>query len=100
MEGLQRYVVEVRATKLAEPSDLFTIGGHSVADFLGDDGEVDGAKVADAVTALLATRPRLSAWQQQVESMAAGSPNFDGGARSIAGPRPSWSDVMRQGTGR
>jgi hypothetical protein len=96
VEGLQRYVIESKAAKLAEPGDLFTVGGHSVADFLDDNGEVDEAKVTDAVDQLTTARPRLSRWQQQVESIAAGAPS--GGSSSPGGA--SWHDVLRGGAAR
>jgi hypothetical protein len=56
---LEREVLRVAATTLAEPRDVF-LDGATVADLLGDDGsDVDAAKVNAVVDALVAKRPGL-----------------------------------------
>jgi hypothetical protein len=56
---LEREVLRVAATTLAEPRDVF-LDGATVADLLGDDGsDVDPAKVSAVVDALVAKRPGL-----------------------------------------
>lgn len=42
-----------------DPSDLWTIGGYTIADVTDDDGNVDPSKLAAAVAALQQARPEL-----------------------------------------
>jgi hypothetical protein len=56
---LEREVLRVAATTLAEPRDVF-LDGATVADLLSDDGSnVDAGKVKVTVDALVAKRPGL-----------------------------------------
>lgn len=60
VEALQTREVLRLADELAQPSDLLGIGGNSLADFVGEDGEVDPEAVAEAVAALVEARPGLA----------------------------------------
>lgn len=59
IEQLQRAEIERLADKLAEPADLFTLGGVTVADLRDADGNVDPELVSKAVAGVLDTRPGL-----------------------------------------
>lgn len=61
VEAYQRAEIERLAGELAQPADLFTIAGVTVADLLGEDGEISAEAVAEKVAELLAERPGLSA---------------------------------------
>lgn len=60
LEGLQRREVERLASDLAQPGDLFELGGVSLSDLLTEAGDVDSAAVAEAVAALIESRPLLA----------------------------------------
>lgn len=76
------------AGKLAQPVDLFGFG-VSLADVLGDDGEVDETRVHAATAALLAARPGLAP-----PSRRARVDLSQGG--SVQGPAgTSWSEVLK-----
>jgi hypothetical protein len=60
IEQMQTREAERLASELAQPSDLFTIGGVSLADLLTEAGDVDDAAVAKAVAALIESRPGLA----------------------------------------
>jgi hypothetical protein len=61
IERMQRAEVERMAADagLAHASDVFTMSGNELADYLDDDGNVDPEKVAADVAAVLAERPGL-----------------------------------------
>jgi hypothetical protein len=48
------------AGELAQPSDLFEVGGAKLSDLLTEAGSVDSDAVAEAVSALITARPGLS----------------------------------------
>jgi hypothetical protein len=60
IETYQRREVERLAADLAQPEDIFELGGASLADLLGEDGEVNADAVSEAVNALIETRPGLA----------------------------------------
>ena len=80
--------VEPVAAELAEPGDLFTLTGTSVADYLDDDGEVDPGLVAEAVQQVLSTRPGLKA-RDRAWDPKQGSGNIG------ATPPADWSTLLR-----
>ncbi|CAN5579235.1 hypothetical protein BH09ACT8_BH09ACT8_27190 [soil metagenome] len=60
IERMQRAEVErLAADGLSHPADLFSLSGNEVGDYLTESGEVDAAKVAADVAAVLAERPGL-----------------------------------------
>jgi hypothetical protein len=60
IERMQRAEIERLASDhLAMASDLFSLSGNDVADYLNEDGDVDAEKVAADVAAILAERPGL-----------------------------------------
>lgn len=74
---------------LAMGSDLLTMSGNSVSDYLNEDGDVDAAKVSADAAAVLAERPGLGK----------NSPGYDpsqglGGKVPPRGPQ-SWADLFR-----
>jgi hypothetical protein len=60
IEALQLREVERLASELAQPRDLLTLGGVSLTDLLTEAGDVDSAAVAEAVAALIESRPGLA----------------------------------------
>ena len=57
---LQRAEIERLASAgLSHPTDLFTLSGNELADYLTDAGTVDAEKVAADVAAILQERPGL-----------------------------------------
>ncbi|UJL26838.1 MULTISPECIES: hypothetical protein [Mycolicibacterium] len=60
IEAMQRAEVERLASAgLSHPADLFSLSGNGLADYLGEDGNVDPIKVAADVEAILQERPGL-----------------------------------------
>ncbi|WP_420880751.1 hypothetical protein [Rhodococcus sp. (in: high G+C Gram-positive bacteria)] len=91
IERMQRSEIERLAADagLAHASDVFTLSGNGPVDYLDDDGNVDPARVAADVAAVLEERPGL----RKI------SPAFDpsqghGGAKQKA-PAPSWGALFR-----
>lgn len=60
IESLQTREAERLAGELAQPGDLFELGGVSLTDLLSEAGDVDQAAVAEAVAALIEARPGLA----------------------------------------
>lgn len=60
IEALQLREVERLSSDLAQPGDLLSLGEHSLADLLDAAGDVDSAAVAEAVAALIESRPGLA----------------------------------------
>ena len=86
VETIQRAEVErLAAEDLATPSDLW-LTGAALSGLLDDDGNVDQAKVTDAVKAVLTDRP---GWRRLTH------PNFDGGVRTAAPTGATWHDALR-----
>lgn len=90
IERMQTTEVTSRvADRLAQPTDLFAFG-LTLADVLGDDGEVDPERVDTAVSDLLASRPGLGKGAPQA------FPDLGGGRRGTSPPAgASWADVLR-----
>lgn len=60
VERMQQAEVErLAADALSHPTDLFSLSGNELADYLTDDGDVDADKVAADVAQILAERPGL-----------------------------------------
>ncbi|WP_241472268.1 hypothetical protein [Mycolicibacterium neoaurum] len=91
VERMQRAEVErLAADALSHPADLFSLSGNGVADYLTEAGDVDAAKVAADVAAVLAERPGLKRH----------APAFDptvgtGGRTTPPKATPSWSALIR-----
>jgi hypothetical protein len=56
---LSREAERVASKHLSEPSDLFTLSGKSVNDFIGEDGELDTELIVQVANDLLGNRPGL-----------------------------------------
>jgi hypothetical protein len=59
VELLQRATVLSLAAELSQPEDLLQFSEDGIAGMLGEDGQVDQAKVRTSVAALLESRPGL-----------------------------------------
>lgn len=60
IEQLQTRELERIASKsLSNPADLLTLSGKTLADFVGDDGELDAELIAETVNDVLGSRPGL-----------------------------------------
>jgi hypothetical protein len=68
---------------LAEPGDLLTLGGGSLADYLDDDGNVDPERVSEAAADVLAARPGLRPRGRYVD-MSQGKGNDRPGKRELS----------------
>ncbi|ORA07421.1 hypothetical protein [Mycobacterium arosiense] len=90
IEAYQRREVERLAADLAQPGDLLELGGVSLADLLGEDGEVDPEAVAEAVAALVESRPGLAKNPRQ----RAVDPSQGLGGQS-GKASPTWGDLLR-----
>ncbi len=91
VETMQKREVErLVATDLATPADVW-LTDTTMADLLDDDGEIDPAKVGEAVTAILTERP---SWRRTTAA------SFDGGARTSASTGLSFQQVLQGGRRR
>lgn len=88
IEQLQRAEIERLADKLAEPADLFTLGGVTVADLLDDAGNVDPELVSTAVAGVLGTRPGL-------RRVLATDPSQGRGGDVQVKRAPSWGSLLK-----
>lgn len=89
VEAYQRREVERLAADLAQPGDIFELGGVSLADLLGEDGEVDADAVSEAVNALIEIRPGLA--RNPKVAAVDSTQGMGAGIRKA----PSWSDLLR-----
>lgn len=90
VEAYQRREVERLAAELAQPGDIFELGGVSLVDLLGEDGEVDADAVSDAVSALIESRPGLARNPKVLAT------DTTQGLGSSGGPKvPSWTDLFK-----
>lgn len=88
IEQLQTRELERIASKsLSNPADLLTLSGKSLADFLGEDGELDNDLVLDTANDLLGSRPGLRPNAPAVD------PSQGLGSRSA--PQLSFSGLFR-----
>ncbi|MBX9147976.1 hypothetical protein [Rhodococcus qingshengii] len=61
IEAMQRTeILRLAGDELASPFDIFEIGRALLPDLIDDAGDVDPAKVAEAVSGLVGSRPGLS----------------------------------------
>ncbi len=90
LAALQRAEVErLAADKLSQPSDLFSLSGNDLADYLNEDGAVDAAKVAADVAAVVAERPGL------LRNAPAHDPSQGLGGTPNVKPEPSWGFLLQ-----
>lgn len=90
VERMQRREVErLAGERLAQPGDLFAVGGTALADLLTDDGDVDAERVTEAVQALLDARPGLH------RDAKATWPDMGAGQRETGSPGKTWGSVLR-----
>jgi hypothetical protein len=82
-------LTRLAAEHLDTPGDLYALTGTTLADYLGEDGELDAEAVADAVAGLLATRPGLRKRQAAVDP----SQGHHGGGRPKS--TPSWGNLLQ-----
>ncbi len=91
VEGYRRREVEaVAATVLADPSDLWALGGVELSGLLTEDGSgVDTERVVEASRGVVEQRG------QRFAAPVKRAPNVDGGARTPPpAPGPSWSALL------
>ena len=90
VERMQRAEVErLAADALSHPADLFSLSGNELADYLTDDGDVDGDKVAADLVAILAVRPGL---RKQTPGY---DPTQGHGGKPPAKAKPSWGALLK-----
>ena len=91
IERMQRAEVERLASDagLSLGSDVFTLSGNSVSDYLTEDGEVDTDKVAADVAAVLAERPGLRKTASPFD------PSQGHGGKTPKREPASWADLLR-----
>lgn len=91
VERMQRAEVERLAADsgLSLGSDVFTMSGNGVADYLTEDGEVDPEKVAADVAAVLAERPGLRKQSPAID------PSLGLGGKTPAKREPSWGALLK-----
>jgi len=86
VQAMQRLEVErLVSTDLATPADVW-LTDTSMSDLLDDDGEVDPAKVTDAVATVLTDRP---GWRRTTP------PSFDGGARTPTPTSTTFQEILQ-----
>lgn len=86
---LQRAEIERLASAgLSTPSDLFTLSGNRLEDYLTDDGEIDPDRVSADVTAILTERPGLKKTSPALD------PSLGTGG-SVGKRSPSFSDLFQ-----
>lgn len=78
--------VEMYASALGDPKDLFTLTGTSADDYLDDDGLVDAEKVRQAVDEILRKRPGLTRRDPAVDGLQ--------GVWGDTTAQPSWSGLL------
>jgi hypothetical protein len=92
---MQRAEIERLASEhLAMASDLFSLSGNDVADYLTEDGDVDAEKVAADVAAVLAERPGL----QKPKFTAGYDPTQGYGGRTDPKREPTLVDLFKGST--
>jgi hypothetical protein len=87
---LQRAEIERLASAgLSHPSDIWTLSGNSVSDYITDAGTVDADKVSSDLAAILQERPGLRPRQRAIDP-SQGSGNVTPGRRA-----PSWEALLK-----
>lgn len=89
IDRYQRAEVGRLSAELAQPSDLFGVGGASLGDLLNEDGDVDSTAVAEAVAALIEARPGLAKNPHQR------AVDLTQGLGGHGVPQPSFLDLFR-----
>lgn len=89
IEAMQLREVERLAADLAQPSDLFEVGGVTLADLLSESGDVDNDAVTEAVSALIEQRPGLAL----NPTVRATDPSQGRGGNPAGRKAASWSDL-------
>jgi hypothetical protein len=93
VERMQRTEVERLASEhLSTPSDLFSLSGNELDDYLTEDGDVDAGKVAADLAAILAERPGLR------KLMPGYDPSQGLGGRPMAKREPTLADLLKAPT--
>jgi hypothetical protein len=96
LAGVQtREVNRLLATKLQMPDDFWIASDVKLEDLLGDEGEVDADKVAEAADAVLQNRPH---WAARLKPVGAPSAAVTGDGKynvKGTGDKVDWSDVLR-----
>jgi hypothetical protein len=85
-----REIERLAGEHLAQPADLLELGGVAVTDLLTEAGYVDDAAVAEAVAALLESRPGLAKNPRH--------PAVDptqGMGRNPGKGQPTWADLLK-----
>ena len=91
VEAMQKREVErLVATDLATPGDLW-LTDASLPEMLDESGDIDPAKVTQAVAGILESRP---GWRRTTPS------SFDGGARTSASTGVTFQQVLQGGRRR
>jgi len=89
VEAMQKREVErLAATDLAAPADMW-LTGTTLADMLDDNGDVDAAKVTDAIQRIIGARP---SWRADPAP-----PSFDGGVRAAVPTATTFQEILRGG---
>lgn len=90
IEAMQtREVERLAGAHLAQPGDLLTLSGKTLADFLDDNGDVGAELVSEAAADVLAARPGLRPNARAVD------PSQGIGNDRPARPKPSFVDLFR-----
>lgn len=84
----RREAERLAAARLAQPGDLWDIGGADLTDLLDEHGDVNPAAVAEVVANLIDTRPGLAAPGPKYPDMA-------GGRRSHTDQAVTWANILR-----
>lgn len=88
--GYQRAEVErIAAETMAHASDVFSLSGNDVTDYLTDDGHIDADKVKADVAAILAERPGLA------RRASATDPSQGSGGDRPRKHTSTWADVIQ-----
>ncbi len=75
---------------LADPDDLFGVGGVKLNDLLDEAGNIDPGRIATATADLIGSRPRLArTWQPPL------TPDPSQGARQDPPATPTFTDAFR-----
>ena len=91
LAALQRAEIERLASAgLSHPSDIFTMSGNELADYITDTGTVDAERVAADVAAILLERPGLKPNAPAVD-YSQGSGNVPHAVKA----EPSWALLLK-----
>lgn len=88
---LQREVERIASKGLSVASDVFTLSGLTLADFLDDSGDIDYDRVTETVNDLLGTRPGLKKLARAVDPS-------QGQGGNPGRPKADWASFLRTDT--